>query len=94
MTGTGRGDGVGNGGGAGDRVGEFAFASARDAVLAARCPGHPQVTELRRMFAEAAPDQLPTTRRVMGMREMGDDDQFEFDLRLFIAGMESLLTKA
>lgn len=73
-------------------LGEFVYASARDAILAERYRGHPQVTELRRMFAEAAPDQLPTVRRLIGLREMGHDDQFEFDLRLFIAGMESLLT--
>ncbi|MEV6349347.1 TetR/AcrR family transcriptional regulator C-terminal domain-containing protein [Actinoplanes sp. NPDC051851] len=72
-------------------LGEIVFVSARDAILAGKYRGHPQVTEMRRMFAEAAPDQLPTMRRLIELRDESPERQFQFDVDIFIAGLESLL---
>jgi AcrR family transcriptional regulator len=66
-------------------VGEFAYASAKDAVMTSMCGVHPQATELRRMLAEAPPSALPVIRRLSGRWPAAD--QFAFDLDVLIAGL-------
>jgi TetR/AcrR family tetracycline transcriptional repressor len=68
-------------------LGEFVYASARDAVLTQRYGVHPQLAEMRRMLAEAPPGTLGGLRR-MTARPLTGEEQFAFDLDVFIAGLE------
>ncbi|WP_030438000.1 TetR/AcrR family transcriptional regulator C-terminal domain-containing protein [Actinoplanes subtropicus] len=70
---------------------ELMYASARDAILIHRLGEHPQITELNRMLAEADPADLPAIRRLRESGEGMDDEQFEFDLDVLIAGLEARL---
>jgi TetR/AcrR family tetracycline transcriptional repressor len=73
-------------------VAEFVFSAARDAVMTARNDGvHPQVAELNQAL-EAAPDgEHPVLRRLRPYQFSAGDAQLDFDLEIFIAGMERLL---
>ncbi|MFF5083693.1 TetR/AcrR family transcriptional regulator C-terminal domain-containing protein [Actinoplanes sp. NPDC000266] len=70
-------------------IAEFVYASARDTVLIERYDEHPQVTELRRMLDEAPPESLPMIRGLSGVTSQ--EGQFEFDLRVCVAGLAALL---
>ncbi|MEU8240213.1 TetR/AcrR family transcriptional regulator C-terminal domain-containing protein [Actinoplanes missouriensis] len=70
---------------------EFVFSSARDAVMTARHGIHPQLAEIRKALDAAPPDDHRTMRRMMADQFQPGDAQLEFDLRIFIAGLETLL---
>ncbi|MFD4948407.1 TetR/AcrR family transcriptional regulator C-terminal domain-containing protein [Streptomyces sp. NPDC058239] len=72
-------------------VGELTYASARDAVLVERHGDHPQLTELRRTLDDAPDDEVLVLRRLLSRPRAGTDEQFEFDLSTFIAGLEQRL---
>ncbi|XVU21299.1 TetR/AcrR family transcriptional regulator C-terminal domain-containing protein [Actinoplanes sp. CA-054009] len=70
-------------------IAEMVYASARDTVLIERYAEHPQVTELKRMLDQAPPESLPMIRALSGVAP--PEDQFEFDLRVCVAGLATLL---
>ncbi|MFS0866679.1 hypothetical protein AB3M83_05000 [Microbacterium sp. 179-B 1A2 NHS] len=63
---------------------------ARDAIMAGRAHGHPQIEHLRSAFA-ASDDEYRALRDLVDLRvDNYGDDQLEFDLDAFIAGVEAM----
>lgn len=74
-------------------VAELTYASARDAVLAARYGEHPQAPELRPLLDSAPEAELPIMRRLLAQPRNSSDEQFAFDLDILIAGLERRLDR-
>ncbi|MEU4158978.1 TetR/AcrR family transcriptional regulator C-terminal domain-containing protein [Actinoplanes sp. NPDC026670] len=73
-------------------VAEFVFSAARDAIMIARNDGvHPQTAELNRALEAAPPGEHPVLRRLQPYQFAPGDAQLDFDLNIFIAGMEQFL---
>ena len=70
---------------------QLAAASARDITVTDRHRGHPQVPEVQHVLDHRAPDELPRLRALMAAWEPASDTQFEFNLDVFVAGLEQLL---
>ncbi|MDI6102556.1 TetR/AcrR family transcriptional regulator C-terminal domain-containing protein [Actinoplanes sp. NEAU-A12] len=71
---------------------EFVFSSARDAIMMARRDGvHPQTAEIRRALDAAPADRFRTMRRLMTDGYGPGEAQLDFDLKIFITGLEQLL---
>jgi AcrR family transcriptional regulator len=70
---------------------ELTYASARDAVLAARHGEHPAAPELRPLLESAPEAELPIMRRLVAQPRDSSDEQFAFDLDILIAGLERRL---
>ncbi|MBB2941242.1 AcrR family transcriptional regulator [Actinoplanes lutulentus] len=73
-------------------IAEFVFSSARDAIMIDRHGVHPQVTEIQKALDAAPAEDYRTMRRLMLNQFQPGDAQLEFDLRIFIAGMDHLLS--
>ncbi|BBH67346.1 TetR family transcriptional regulator [Actinoplanes sp. OR16] len=71
---------------------EFVFSSARDAIMIARNGVHPQVTEIRKALESTPADEYRALRRLLDTHFQAGDAQLEFDLQIFIAGLETLLS--
>lgn len=73
-------------------VAEFVFSAARDAVMIARNGGvHPQTTEVDRALESAPAGEHQILRGLRRYQFAPGDAQLDFDLNIFIAGMERLL---
>jgi TetR/AcrR family tetracycline transcriptional repressor len=70
-------------------VAEFTFSAARDAVLVGRHGTHPQQSVSTQWLDQAPAGEFPVLRRLPGRQ--GSDAQLDFDLNIFIGGMERLL---
>jgi hypothetical protein len=73
----------------------FATSSARELIMDRIEGGHPQMSEVERALDEAPAGAFPTLRSIDESRHLGyEQEQFDFDLRLFIHGMERELRSA
>lgn len=72
----------------------LAMSFARDAVLTSRHGHHPQSSEVRRAVQRASPAEYGAVRRIIEARvDSGGDEQFDFDVHVFVLGMERLLER-
>lgn len=72
---------------------QLAAAVARDATMAHRGRPHPQLAEIERVLSTVDPGELVGARRFFATWDPASDEQFEFDLDVFIAGVEQRLTR-
>jgi AcrR family transcriptional regulator len=73
----------------------LAIGSARDIVIHQAEGGHPQMAEVARALSEAPSGVFPTLRSVGETRPIGyEPEQFDFNLRVFVQGMEQELELA
>jgi hypothetical protein len=73
----------------------FATSSARDLIMDQINGVHPQVAEVEQALTEAPTDAFPTLRRIDESSHLGyEQEQFDFDLQIFIHGMERALRGA
>jgi TetR/AcrR family tetracycline transcriptional repressor len=70
---------------------EFVFSSARDAIMIAKYGVHPQVAEIQNALEALPPEEHRTLRRLIVNQFQPGDAQLDFDLQIFIAGLEKLL---
>ena len=73
---------------------QLAAASARDVTLTDQQRGHPQLPEVQRVLDEQPPTDLPGLRALMSAWDPASDTQFEFDLDVFVAGVERLIDRS
>jgi AcrR family transcriptional regulator len=73
-------------------VGDVAFSAARNAILSAEVRQHPQVPEVTHALSKLPATDFPMLREVTGIqRTRVPDRDFDLDLRILVAGLESLL---
>lgn len=76
-------------------LGDVAFSAARNAVLAAEVRGHPQTPEVAQALSTLPQTDFPLLREVIDIRRADASDRdFDLDLRILIAGLESLLVSS
>jgi hypothetical protein len=72
-----------------------ATSSAREFILDRAGAGHPQISEVEQALSEAPAGAFPTLRGIDESRHLSyEREQFQFDLRIFIHGMERELRGA
>jgi TetR/AcrR family transcriptional regulator, tetracycline repressor protein len=74
-------------------VSSVAISAARDASLIAETRIHPHIPEVARALRNREASEFPVLSQVIAAREIETpvERDFEFDLRVIIAGLESLL---
>ncbi|MFC7529331.1 TetR/AcrR family transcriptional regulator C-terminal domain-containing protein [Actinoplanes sp. GCM10030250] len=70
---------------------EFVFTSARDAIMIRRHGVHPQLSEISRVMQEADENEYGLLRRLSARSFQSGEAQFDFDLTVFVAGLDHLL---
>lgn len=73
-------------------IGDIAFSAARNAIISAEARQHPQAPEVAHALSTLPVTQFPLLREVTGIqRTRASERDFDLDLRVLIAGLESLL---
>lgn len=73
----------------------IAWSHARDVIISEGDNDHPQLVEMRRALGRGGEGTYPALRTAVEDIDFGyDDRQFEFQLRIFIQGMEAELLRS